>query len=73
MKMRAIELYDAKVCAPLKSGTYFTISDTGACNLMYSRKHGGWNITDCSETRECELFPDYWANIELRTDNVFDE
>lgn len=73
MKLREIELYDAKVTAPIKSGTYFVISDTGAQNLFYSRRHGGWNMTDDQETREYELFVDYWANLELQTDNAFEE
>ena len=70
MKLREIELYDAKVTAPINSGTYFTISDTGARNLFYSRKHGGWNMIDSQEDRKNELFVDYWANIELQTDNA---
>ena len=65
-----LEMYDARVCAPLKSGTYFTTHEAGASNLFYSKKHGAWNSTDDEETPAHELFPEYWANVQVTSDII---
>lgn len=65
-----LTMYDAKVCAPIKSGTYFTVHEAGCANLFYSKRHGAWNCTDDEDTPQHELFPNYWANEQVTSDTV---
>lgn len=55
-----VTFYDAKVCAPLKSGKYLCFLDTYYMSLEWSAEFHGWNVhTDGS--RENEIFPTAWA------------
>jgi len=65
-----IELFDAKKCAPVESGNYFTVTKNGAMNLTYSRKHNAWNVNDFSENTETEIFPLWWSPMPITGEKI---
>ena len=65
-----LEMFDAKKCAPIKSGTYFTVYEHGCGNMFYSKKHGAWNCCDHEEKPEHEMFPTHWASVQVKSETV---
>lgn len=69
-KINGFEVYDAKVCAPIKSGDYVALDKYGIQILSYSRKHNAWNCHDHQTEPTHQLFPDYWGNLHLTSEDV---
>ena len=68
-----IKLYESEKAVPAKTGMYFTIDRPndgkpykGIAEIDWSAEKQGWNIVKSeSESRECEMFPKYWGEIEV--------
>lgn len=67
-----IKLYEAEKAVPAKSGHYFTIDDPkdrkhyrGIAELDWLADMQGWNIVRGDDSREHEMFPKYWGEIEV--------
>lgn len=69
-RVNGFEVYDAKVCAPVKSGDYVVLDKYGIKIMSYSQKHNAWNCHDHEVEPEHQLYPDFWGNLKLTRDDV---